>query len=288
MELRGLALLPDEAARSLIWGWLEAVVEHSDVHANSFTVQNVSSRDTAAFEYFLGQTGGASAVIQHVRLPVNVMPVLVHHGWAEADPNPQRAPAWQRFTGTALAWYRANSGPTDDQVRSNIGRYFLRLDQEHGPGPHRFDADLIAEELGIDEARVRAQTMFLVRSGTLDDTGPGGTHMSSYYQLSRDGYRWAEAGFGSIAALNSTTVQVQVDVRINIRQFLLDLRSTPVPDDVKEEVAEAVDDLQQDPTIEKVGRLMELAANTATLVPLVTKLIVDNAPMFSQLLQHIR
>lgn len=286
MERRGLEFLPDEAARLLILRWLEAVVEHSDVHVNSFTVQN---RGAPGHEYFLGQKGSASYVVQQVYLPNNIIPLLVSRGWAEGDQNAQRLGTWYCFTETAIAWYHANSGPTDDEVRSAIGRYFLQLDDEHGAEPHRLDADVIARNLRLDETRVRSQTRFLVRTGMLDDVGSGGARLPDFYQLSQEGYRWAARQFDSVGSATSPILNAMFDFtfHFNIQPSIVVLDSLDIPEEQKQEAREAAESLERDPTPEKLRKLLEVGADGVTIGAWVSSVIAANANSVQHLMHQI-
>ncbi len=197
MDDQGLDFIRDPEARAVVRDMLAAVVDHPDIHRNLFRYQRQTD---GTWEYFVGQhRSGPAAFTQYIRLPINVVDLLVTRGWAEANRDPQFGAGWYSFTEKAVDWYRRNSGPSDDQVRTAIGRYFLRLEEREPNEPHRFDADAISQELGIDESRVTAQTHFLVNLGLLDDVGPKGTKMPKFYQLSRpDGFRWAATGFPPI------------------------------------------------------------------------------------------
>lgn len=282
MDDQGLDFIRDENGRSLVRDMLAAIVDHPDLHPNRFRYQNVGG---GQYLYFVAKSAGGSAFPEYSRLSFDVVEMLVAHRWAEGDDSPGHGKGWYRFTEEALDWYRRNCGPTDEQVQSGIGRHFRRMEERDPGQPHHFDAHVIARELGVGEDRVVAQTHFLVGSGLLEDVGPGGTKTPDFYQLSRPvGFRWAAAGFPPIAGLGSTTVNVQVDVRITVRQFLLDLGSLDVPEHVKQEAAETVEELQREPTIEKVGKLMELGANAATLVPTLVRFFTENGAALQQLL----
>lgn len=283
MDNRGLDFVTDPEARTLVRQMLAAVVDHPELHPNRFRYQRTSEGD---WSYFVAGKGGGSVFPQYSRLKFNVVDMLLARGWAEGDREPGHGEGWYRFTDQAIDWYRANSGLTNEQVRSLIGRHFLVLDEREGPEPHHFDADVIAQEIGIEEARVIAQTQFLVGAGMLADVGPKGAKMPKFYQLNVDGYRWAEGEFQSIASLGSTTVNVQVGVHLSISQFLLDLGSLNVPTELKQEAAATVEELQREPTLEKVGKLMELGANTVTLVPALIRFFTENGPALQQVVQR--
>ena len=286
MDDRGLDFILDPTARAMVRHMLAAVVEHPDIHRNLFKYQR--QRD-GTYEYFLGKHGGGPAAFdQHTRLPTNVVDALLLRGWAEANREPGFGGGWYRFTDKALEWYRATSGPTDDEVRSDLGRYFQRLARPLPGGPPPFDAAAIARELGYEESRVLEQTAFLVGAGVLQDVGPGGARMPKHYALARpDGFRWAASGFGPLAELGTTTVHVHVGVTINITPLLLDVGALPIPEGRKQEVAEAAEELQREPTIEKVGKLMEFGANTATLVPALTRFFAENGPALLRFFQDL-
>ncbi len=281
---QGLDFIANPEARAVVRQMLAAVVDHPTIHRNLFKYQR---QHDGTWEYFVGQHhSGPAAFPQYIHLPVNVVDPLRVHGWAVADRSPEFKGGWYRFTAKALDWYRQTSGPTDEQVRAALGRYFFRLAQRYPNDPQPFDAAAIAEELGFEEPRIALQTLFLVGAGVLDDVGPKGAGMPLFYQLSRpDGFRWADSGFGSTASLGSSTVNVQIDVTINITPLLLAVEALAIPEELKREVAEIAEDLQREPTIEKFGKLMELGANVVTLVPPIARFFIDNGPAIQQLLQ---
>ncbi|MDQ3654298.1 MAG: hypothetical protein M3457_04370 [Chloroflexota bacterium] len=283
MDEQGLRFIADPAAKTLVLQMLAAIVDRPDVHHNRFKYQNAGGGE---YTYFVASKRKGSVFPQYSRLRVNVVDLLRAHGWVENNREPGHVGEMYSFTDDALNWYRNNSGPSDEQVQAEIGRYFKQLEEDEPNEPHRFDAEVVARKLEIEEKRVVTQTNLLVGAGLLDDTGPGGSGVTSFYELSRPvGFLWAAAGFGPIAGLGSTTVNVQVDVTINIRHFLLDVGALAIPKEVKQEAADAADQLQRQPSLEKIGKLMELGANTATLVPAILRFFVENGPALQQFFQ---
>ncbi len=283
---RGPSFIDDPAGRTLVRHMLAAVVDHPALHSNRFRCQNVGNGRWACFLAKL-QTG--SAFDEYRRLGFNVVESLLGHGWAEVDQTPEfRTGGWYRFTKQALNWYRENSGPDDEQVQAAIGRHFLRREEVEPNQPQRIDAGAIAQEIGIDETRVGAQARFLVGAGVLDDVGPTGVIRDTFYRLSqRDGFRWAAGGFRSVDHLNSTTVNVQVDVTIDVAQFLLDVGALPIASEEKQQLAVAAEELRREPTVETVGKLMAFGANTRTVVPAIVRVVAANGAALERALRHL-
>jgi hypothetical protein len=99
--------------------------------------------------------------------------------------------------------------------------------------------------------------------------------------LSQEGLRWATRGFDDDPF---TGLTVNVHVHVNIRNFIHDLRQAPVPEDLKHQAEDLVVEIQEEPTVEKIARLLGMAANAHQLAPAVIRFVAENGPV---LLQHL-
>jgi hypothetical protein len=79
-----------------------------------------------------------------------------------------------------------------------------------------------------------------------------------------------------------TNVAVNVQF-IDISGFMQDLERADIDDEVKEKVEDLTRQLQREPSVEKVSRLLEMAANAQQLIPSLIRFVSENAHVLSNL-----
>jgi hypothetical protein len=279
MPLPGLEQFQDED-RQAIADLLKCWIEHGDV---SHVVVGHSSSKSRPLTYRVVLKNGVQPC-PPVSSRYNMIEALRPGGWVVRHDNYDY---WAfEFTDEALQEYRTRVPLSDADIRRRLGQHLNRQYQDHGEEYQEFDSAAVAASLGVEQRRLRAQARVLKDVGLaaiLPFAGTGDDF--SYLYLSRpEGVRWALGGFTDTLGHDTTTIAVTVNV--NIQQFLYDLRHLPIPIDQQEEAAGAAEDFANEPTIEKVGRLMELAANTKELFLPIARLVVDNAEKIEQMLRQ--
>lgn len=220
---------PDDA--TLTKGMLAAVVDHPDIHANSFTV--TPSMDGQRFRYFLamheGSNTGSPFAQQAGWYPRFIARHLQFLGVIESDPDPKRKGSPYRFTGAALAWHRRHGGPSVDDVRKVIGRHLLAMSAS---GLLPYDPESLAHQHHLTIGQVQAETHMLVGAGLIERHREIGTEFGFLQLSSPEGFRWAAAGYRPISELVSPTINVNVDLHVEVRNTIREAEAANVPRDV--------------------------------------------------------
>ncbi len=258
----------DDDARRLVKEMLKAVVEHSDIYSNGFSVQR---QKDGSFQYYLGNNGRPGPFTNNQRLPINITDKLVFHGIAGARVNPQWPDDRRSFTEAALAWQRTFGGLNPDEVRREIGQILYRRHDERAPTYYR--SEDIAHEIGVDPARVRRETILLIDAGLVERRYGDGTEFGALYLTRPLGIRWAAGGSRPIGAID--TPVVNVDLRVEIHNIVEQARATEIPENLLlqfeallKRVQEELEKPQGQGRFQRVKELMEFAANIKEVAPL--------------------
>jgi hypothetical protein len=277
-------------AQTLVRQMLSAVVDYPGVHRNWLNVRR--GRD-GSWQYFVGQKGAQSAYPQYQSLSIPLFPSLSTHGWIEPKTD-ENAPAetW-RFTEGALAWHKQKSAPaalTAHQVQRRIGE---ALFERYAKGSGPLDLDVLAEQIGITRGQLDLQLDLLIRLEFAQRRPPIGhsDHIASFpeegdVQLTTKGLLWANSDLPPITMDRVPVVNVHAHVALDVTPLLRVLPLLSLPPETRAEAEELAEELQE-PTIEKVGKLMELGANTKELLLPVFQVLVGNADKIGHVLQQL-
>jgi hypothetical protein len=196
-------------AKQMVKEMLAAVVDHPDIHMNSFRTQNVGSGN---FDYFLGlrsSSRGGSPFLNHRQLKGNIVPQLIHHHIAGRTREPNQGDGWYGFTDAALEWHRVYGGAGADEVRKKIGRLLQTQIHQY----REFDPQQIARQIGVSAERVRDEATLLLAAGLIEiQQEPG----RDYVRLAQPaGIYWSAAGFPPVGTLlNAQQAPLPVPVPI--------------------------------------------------------------------------
>ena len=105
---------------------------------------------------------------------------------------------------------------------------------------------------------------------------------------------WAERGFPSIHSLNTQSVNVTVNLHVEVRAIIEEARSTGVPDETVKEfevlLHRATEELEK-PTgqgkFQRLSELMTFAANVKELAPLAARLVSEHGDKIQQMVDSI-
>ena len=193
-------------------------------------------------------------------------------------------------TEAALQWYRETFPLTDADIRRRIGRILFEEFKVSGE-PLEIDINQFAQDMGATVPRGLGQVRILLAKKYIKNSG-GFATFSSWDDLVEgraiyrgpehvlslsepEGVDWALSGFDENAP-SSSSVSVEVTVNINVKHFIQEIRQLGLPQSQRDEAEDIVLDIQQEPTVEKVSRLMGMAANAQQLLPTVLRFIVEN------------
>jgi hypothetical protein len=135
---------------------------------------------------------------------------LIENGFVEHGDMP-----WKtfRFYPHVIAWYRNSHPLTEAEERERIGRYYFELgvsDDDLEP----FNAENVAEKVGLPADRVQMWVRALTGAGVLFDDGPKDSGTPPYYKLTKPkGFDWAIGGFRADVG---ATAQVDLSVTVNV------------------------------------------------------------------------
>lgn len=189
------------------------------------------------------------------------------------------------FTPMALEMYRNRDIVDDAQVRKAIGRDLYQQHLRSDDGFLNLHIDAIAQELGVNPASVRGQSRILRDVEIFADVGP--VNSASEFgpvMLTKDGLRWALGGFPDELLVGP---QVNVTVHVNISNFIDEVQEAPLSDEERQEATELVTEIRTEPTLDRVSRLFELAANVQQLTPAVVRFVSENGAALLQYLPGI-
>ncbi len=94
------------------------------------------------------------------------------------------------------------------------------------------------------------------------------------YVLTNDlGLSWANGGFRPIGTVPTPVVHIS----ITINHFLEQVAQLPIDDDVKEDIRQTAEQLQEDPSWALFQQLMSFGANSLVVLPTVLNFLLENA-----------
>lgn len=271
----------DDDARRLVKEMLKAVVDHPTIYANGFSVDPTRAGD---FEYFLGmRAGGPGPFRNRQRIPANITDELVFHGIAGPKVNPQWPASFRSFTEAALDWQRRYGGPDPDEVHRRIGR-FLRGQGGRYQHTKMYEAAEVAGTIGVPEEKVREQTDLLVARGLVESLQIRDDDFGILALTVPEGALWAESGFPPIRALNSPTINVTIDLRVEIHNIIEQARAAELPENLllefEDRLKRVQEELEKPPgqgRFQRVRELMEFAANTKDVALLTAGFLAGHA-----------
>lgn len=282
----------EPAGQALVHQMLAAVVDRPDLHINLLHCQNVGH---GQWQYFIGQTGhGAAAFPQHSRLPCQLFPMLVGLGFLEPNRNPQYRKGSMCFTDAAIEWYRAQKTPKEHEVQQGLAKA-LMAHFRHYRNMHRYnsvDLPAVAAELGVPVERVIDSAHLLIEVGLAQR----GTTQQSFVEvgwisLTPQGIAWVNDGFPTRGATHvALGIDLRVELNVTIHQFMQQVQTLEVPDDFKQQLIEAIEELEREPTPDKLQKVMSFGADTATFgqaaivaLPFIMNFLSQTADRFNQL-----
>ena len=279
LDEHALDFLDDDAKR-LVKEMLKAVVEHPDSYSNGFSVE--PKRD-GSFEYFLGGYGRPGPFINNRRLPIDIPGALVHHGIAGDKIDPQWSNNFLSFTDAALNWHRRYGGPDPDEVRRRIGR-FIRSQGGRHQHSTMYEAATVAAEIGVAEQQVREQTELLVARRLVESLQMRDSDFGILALTVPEGMPWAEARFPPIRSPTSPTINVNIDLQIEIHNIIEQARAAELPEalllEYEARLKRVQDELEKPKgkgRFQRVRELMEFAANTKAVALLTAEFVAGHA-----------
>jgi hypothetical protein len=217
-------------AIQLVTDFLEAIVKHHEHHENRFIVSPVWEGDRrpvrTGTSYRLAEKHGLSIIANPQRLPSDITGKLLVEGWIEPEPNRQYAHDPKRFTEKAFAWYEQFGGPSDDEVRKRIGR----LLQGHvgKPIPPFYSVEEVAAAIDVPPNRVYSETHMLIGAGLAHQKRSADSEFGALGLTEPEGIRWAAAGFPPIGTIGVFTANVALDLRVEVRSIIEQVRHADV------------------------------------------------------------
>ena len=289
MEPRPVDLLSD-AELALLTKMLKAVFDYQHLHVNRFRVQAMVGH---RFQYFVGKKGSGAEIFSLTVFDSNIKGRLVAIGFAETDRSPGAPDGTMRFTDKAEAWYRQGvqrqSEVTAGDIQQAIGEHlYARRQRENNPGP--IDIDVMAGVLGVTPNRIAEQLdnlsdlEFIRPAGSVYEIGRPTPFIPGDLHLTRKGVAWATGGYRSIGDFDAVTVNVNLEVNIEIRQFLSEIQEIDADPEQVEEATNLVLAFQENPSVETLAPLMAFGANTLTFLVPILNLIMTNGDFIKRVL----
>jgi len=271
--------------RELAFALLRRVVEQSDDYINQ--VAHLSGDGLVT--YFVRARNGQRPHGERITHHSNIAPLLESLGLVVQAPPPSprtnrrtgavkmRQSEQFQFTPLALESFKKLSNVDDAEVRRRIGVFLYERYQESGEEFFEWDGEAVARATKVARKRVVAQTRLMRDIGLLNEGGPNNSALEfGYISFSKpDGLRWAMSGFPSDFSVMQS--RVEVDVHINVHHFLATIDALPINSAEKAEAEELAKDIEREPTVEKFGRLLEMAANIKELIVPAGQLIAQHA-----------
>lgn len=179
------------------------------------------------------------------------------------------------FTPQAMEAFRLRNHVTDEQIRKAAGEHVFELYRNNDDNFLEIDVDAIIRTTGAERKRVIVQLRLLRDMNILNAIAPMSAADFGLMSLTQQGIQWAISDFPKDLAVSPP---VNVTVNIDVGDLLRAVAVIDAPDEQKEEIRVFVEDLQIEPTIEKVSRLFQFAANFQQLAPSVMRFVQDNGP----------
>lgn len=256
--------------RRLVTSMLRAVVEHSDIYDNGFSV----SPEGDHFVYHLASGNRPGPFQNRQKLPTDLTGRLIHHKIAGRKINPQWPESFHSFTPAALEWHRQYGGPGPDEVRKKIGQY---LRAHYRPGEYQMIVPTtLAEASGHSLEAIREELHVLIGIGLVkDEVMAIGHEYGSLALTTPEGLRWALQGYPELRHWSTTTVHIQVDVNIGreIQEILQEIRNASIPDALRDQyearlrrVEDALEAPEGEGKYEAVRDLVETANHSRELL----------------------
>ncbi len=278
----------DPEARRVIKEALKAVVEYPDIYDNGFHLR--PDREGGGFAFFLANHGSSGPFTNYQGLPVNVMGALEFNGIAGPKVNPQWQKHFRSFTDAALEWHRTYGGIAPDEIRKGIGR---TLKRQLGAAQGRFvefDAEALATTVSTTPERINEQFQILCGVGLLETRRIGDGKIGVLGLSSPAGLLWAEQGYPPISSLSNQTINVTVDLHLEIRNIIEQARTTDLPEEKIRQfealLHRAEEELEKPAgqgKFQRIKDLMGFAADTKEVVPLVGRLVAEHGDKIQQL-----
>lgn len=223
-------------------------------------------------------------------------------------PNPEYRDLFA-LTPEAIEWYLDLTAPTETDLRRQIGQVlykaFLR-DEDAG-----LTAKELSEQTGLALDEVEQQVRVLkkiehvkqiwgwhpasVRAFLFDEPADfSEPYPDPTFRLEGEGIRWALSGFPEIPYGQSTNINLGIDVRIHLNveidKFIDQIEGLMLPRDFKQQLIEAMREVKNEPTQDKVQKVIGLVSDTTTSVtgallalPYIINFIAASATSFNQL-----
>lgn len=270
-------------ARPVVMAMLSAVADYPEVYDNRVLSGGVRPDRGGGFEYAVAQRNeqGSAPFPQTWRLPDDIMPQLEHFEFVVSEDGPNRS-HWHRFTDEALAWHAIQIQPSDAEVRRRIGRHLYRQFEQPGDELQAFDPAVVSAAAEVDEARVVGQARVMQALELVATEVPINGSEFGHLQLSKPtGARWAAAGFPDEVGAAGTTVNVTLDLRVEVQNVINEARSTEVPRALLEQFEARVRRVEEqlerpDGRFESVNELMETANQSKDLLGPAVKFLYRN------------
>jgi hypothetical protein len=259
--------------REPILGMLNRIVDHEDEFVNDVHYDQSGE----GHDYFVqSRDHRRTSVSHHFRHFKSLYPTLMQLGLI----TPHSHTSFE-FRQATLDAYQGRNFVPNSEIQQRIGQVLWDHWRRNRSYAHdeRIDIDALVQELGVDRDRIVDSLDVLHRAGIVAEGrySHQGTLDQGYAYLADRGFEWANAGFSDIATWGGRQINVGVDLRVQlqltIQTTINGLQRADMPEDFKEQLVEALRDLEREPTPEKIQKVMAFGADTtqfgaATLVAL--------------------
>mgnify|MGYP001286286827 CR=1 FL=1 len=188
---------------------------------------------------------------------------------------------WDSYTFSAmlLAWFRRNHPPSDLQVQRWIVQELFESyleNAEANPRKSYINPESFAERFGVSLRTFSRQATTLRAKGIVQINGIVGLRFEDgFFRLTDSGREWAANGYRDTQSEFTPRVEVNVHLETFV-QVVTEVAVADVDQETKDEFLTAMQDVEKDPTIERLGRVMEIAANTKELLPPLIKFLAES------------
>jgi len=219
-------LKPDE--QRLVKELLNALVNHPDAFNNSFTVERTGHlAPVQGYQYYLSPRGSVTSPFQNNEvLSRDISLLLLHLKFVEPERGHNKPGSWFCFTEAALEWHKQYGGLSADEIRTRIGRILYR--EAGWTSANDYREEEVAAAIGTTPERVIFETMVLIRAGKVFRRFQGTSNFGVLQLTEPEGILWATAGFPPIGQQAVQTLNLNLDLRVEVRTIIEQVRASAV------------------------------------------------------------
>jgi hypothetical protein len=242
--------------------------------------------------YRIATKGGASAVPKEHRLGAPIFESLVGNKFLEHNRERGYPNNAMCFTQEAMDWYRRQKEPTDREIQQRLAQALKkhRIKERRQGVRESVDVDAMAAAIGVSVERLVDNVHDMIESGRAE--GPDNlenTVDEGWFSLTDDGVAWVDSGFATQGA-QTFNFTFEFDFHVIVQATINNVQQAALPDDFKDELIEALKDLEDEPTTEKIQRVMSFGADTAQFgaaatiaLPYILAVLQQSGDIFNQL-----